>query len=321
MTGTDEFRACFTSSDRQTSAQYRVLASFGCGYAALSPRGLPCLLIPLVDLPADVAGRQSAGCELLAYAELLFSLEGRTWRTAAAALHCTDLELLDTFSVLAIDIAESQQVQPSWATVLAQVQRWFALLRPRGRMSVEAELGLWGELWFLSRATRIDQLFAAWRGPEGDETDFFLDSVGAEVKTSTSLHRHYVSQRQLTDADTSPDRWMLSLCVKADPSVGESATLGGLIDGLLSRIADKPAALRALGAAGYSPLDRGQYGKAYVPLHEPTWFALSLVPRVRAADKGVSALRYQITLEDTPAALPAAATRLWQHFHGYPYTS
>lgn len=74
-------------------------------------------------------------------------------------------------------------------------EAWESLLARRTRLTPEKELGLIGELWFLSHlAEKIGsgKAVAAWKGPKAEEHDFGLSAIDLEVKTTRSESRHHM---------------------------------------------------------------------------------------------------------------------------------
>src|SRR5262249_33945285 len=132
------------------------------------------------------------------------------------------------------------------------------------------------------------------------------------------LHRvHYVSQSQVDAPVGSNESWVISIWVKIDPAT--SLTVPLLADRILDRASDRGDALRRLVRAGYSPVQRSGYATSFVLLAEPEWYATNDIPRVRAADPGVSQLRYRITLDQAARADRPLADALSLHFHGHVY--
>lgn len=309
-------RACWSAPSRSAGDDYALLAKVYGAYAARSQLGLPTLVVPLTAGDVPTVGRRASGCELLGHSSIRFVYEGREWTGPAAALICTDADLVDAFAVLATDVARRVQGGATWPGLVTAVEEWQTLLSPRGKLSQEAELGLWGELWFLAQSSDLGRLLAAWRGPEGDVTDFFLDGKAAEVKTSRSCRQHHVSQSQVGSPTGANEAWMVSIWVKADPA---GTTVPALVDRILTRAPDRAEALRCLARAGYSPGDRNNYDAGFAVLAEPEWYAASEIPRVRAIDPGVSHLRYRVSLDETRRADKKMASRLWRLFHGHEY--
>lgn len=297
---------------------YTLLAEVEGAFAGRSKTGLPALVFPVADVGAMPSGRRAAGCELVGHASTEFDFRDRRFLGPAAALLCIDPDLVDAFVVLALDVAKRfRQSDGSWRSMLALVEEWQSLLAPRGQPNAEMEMGLWGELWFLSRSLDVDALLAGWCGPDGDNTDFFLGSKGAEVKTSRNRHQHFVSMTQVDAPVGGREAWFLSIWVKPDPV--SSTTVATLGEGILSRVANKGDALRRLLRAGYSPSERNSYATSFTILDEPEWFAAPDVPRVRAVDAGVSHLRYRVALDGTRRAETPASDSLWRHFNGRLY--
>ncbi|MDI1484349.1 PD-(D/E)XK motif protein [Polyangium sp. y55x31] len=301
-----------------STTDYTLLADLGHAYAACSREGFPTLVVELSDIPAFAAGRRAAGFELVPHRALQFAHAGRQWTAPAAVLLCKDPELVDAFTVLAADVhSRLLASRPSWANIVSVVEEWQSLMAPRGRPSVEAEVGLWGELWLLVSSAAPDRLLAGWRGPDRDASDFFLDGRAAEVKTSRHRRQHHVSLSQVLEPVGDKRAWLLSLWVGIDPIRGR--TVPALVDKILERVADPALALRRLLTAGYSPADRNAYEGSFVVLAEPEWYRVTDVPRVRAADPEVSRLRYVVSLDEGRCVPASEAKELWNHFLGHDY--
>jgi hypothetical protein len=279
-------------------SDYTLLEAFGRSFVALSKSGAPALLFPLAAVPTAIA-RSSAGCTLRPSAEVEFEFAGKSWRQPGAALECDDAMLVETFTVLAGDIAtrvSSLPTKTTWSHLVAAFDDWQRLLASRERLSPEGELGLWGELWFIGQAREPDRLIDAWRGPDGAPIDFLLNGIGAEVKASRRRLVHFISQAQVERPVGDYDAYFVSLWVGTDPERGES--LGVIAQRLLTHSKDPSVFLRALLKAGYSEGDRSLYSTRFALLEGPAWFRDDSVPRVRQADDGVSNLRYLASFDD-----------------------
>jgi hypothetical protein len=299
-------------------ADYRLLTDLGGSFAARTQAGQVALLVPLPDMPSVAVGRRAAGCELLPHGSIRIAHDGRAWSAPAAALVCLDPELLESFAVLAADIvARASSNSQTWASIVDIVDQWQALLAPNGRPSAEAEIGLWGELWFIAGASEIGHLLAGWRGPERDMADFFLDGVAVEIKTSRTDKQHHVSFAQVTSPVGSYPAWLLSLWVKEDPR--STLTVPVLADRIMERAPRPIEALRRMAQAGYKPADHAQFQTHYALLDEPAWFDMAQVPRIHGMDSGVSQVRYRMTLDERHQANTSVADGLWRHFLGHDY--
>lgn len=310
-------RACWASGlGDAVGDDYTLLTEVDGAFAARSQQGLPTLVVPLTGGEDPATGRRASGCDLLGHSSIRFSYEGKEWIGRAGALICTDAELVDAFAVLAVDVARRVREDPTWAALVAAVEEWQTLLAPRGKLAIEAEIGLWGELWFIERSADITRALGAWRGPDGDACDFFVAGKAAEVKTSRTRHQHYVSQSQVDAPVGEAEAWLISIWVKTDPA---GTTVPDLVDRILMRVPDRADALKRFARAGYSPGDRQSFKLGFTVLSEPVWYAASDIPRVRSADTGVSDLRYRISLDGIRRADADVAGRLWRHFHGHEY--
>jgi hypothetical protein len=293
---------------------YRIATAVGPAFLARGRSGTPTLLIPLDVAPVTV-GRRGGGFSLNPATRVAFEYAGRRWEQAAAALECTESELVDTFLVLVLDISRrlaSAATDVTWPTILAWVEEWQMLLARRAVLTPEQQLGLWGELWVISKAANPDRLVVAWRGPEGEAVDFFVDGVALDVKVSRRAHVHHVSQRQIDSPVGLHKAYLLSIWVGVEPVRGTS--LAELVDATVGKVSDAPALLRQIALLGYTPLDRDQYATRFIPLDTPRWFRAEDVPRVRTIDAGISQVRYVVTLDIDRSLADDLASGLWRHF-------
>lgn len=312
--------ACFADPGRGVAdVDYLLLDTFEKAHGARARDGSAALVVPLSEIPSAATGRRTSGCELVGHQAVVLNLPNGKQTCAAAALVCRDSDLLNVFAVLCEDIVAKTSSECSWRTIVSAVDEWMNLLTPKGRPSDERELGMWGELWFVEGSQDVQRMLAGWRGPERDAVDFFVEGISIDVKTSRKRQQHFVSQSQVDSPVGDYAAWLLSIWVKTDPGLGR--TVPQLVDAIIDAAPDRADALRQIVGAGYSPTDRAAYTSRFVALEEPGWFAANKVPRVRAADPGVSKLRYQVELSDELRANQQDARKLWVHFHGTPYES
>lgn len=306
--------AAVAAAPLDVATHYKIAADLGPAFLARARSSAPTMLVPLPIAGAGV-GRRGGGFSLTPATRVAFDFGGRRWEQPAATLECTDVELVDAFLVLVVDVVrrlKSARGEVSWSIILGWVEEWQALLGRRFVMTPEQQLGLWGELWILANAAAPDSLIAGWRGPDRDAMDFLYDGVGLEVKVSRKAHVHHVSQRQVDRPVGVHDAYLLSIWVAPEPARGVSVS--ELVETLIARVADGPFLLRQIALTGYSPIDRDQYAVRYVPLEPPRWFRADDVPRVRAVDPGVSQVRYVVGLDPDKSLDSSIATGLWHHF-------
>jgi hypothetical protein len=311
-------RMAFGSLSKLTdqATDYQITHSINYAYVGRSRSGAPTLLIPLRNASSGPS-RSGGGFSLIPAQRVAYSFLERRWEQASAALECTDSRLLETFIVLCADLLarlKAAEGLADWAAVTKWVDEWQALLGKKALLTPEQELGLWGELWVVAQSASPDRFINAWRGPERENVDFFLDGIGVEVKTSRREHAHFVSQKQIIQPVGDFDAYVLSIWAAPEPVRGKSIV--ELADDIMSKASDGLSFLKHLGRLGLSPYDRDQYRTRFIALRTPKWFSVEFVPRVRAADEGVSNLRYQITLDVESAVDEVSAESLWQRLIG-----
>jgi hypothetical protein len=306
--------AAATSPPANHASDYRIATPLCDSYLALGRTELPCLLVPLSAAGGSI-GRVGGGFKLIPVSRLAFEHADRYWEQPAAVLECTDCALSETFIVLAREIAHKLKLSGkanTWASLAAMVEEWQTLLGHRTTLSLESQIGLWGELWFLRNARMVDALLGAWRGPENKTIDFFYDGIGLEVKTSQRAHVHHVSLQQVTDPYGQRETYVASLWVEVDPVQGTS--LNEMVDSLLQRVSDPTALLRIIANVGYSTLHRELYTQRLTLVDPPLWFRTEDFPRIREMDRGISQVRYVVSLDIQNALDPPRGMQLMRHF-------
>jgi hypothetical protein len=206
---------------------------------------------------------------------------------------------------------------------------WRSILTERSRMSATAEIGLFGELLVLQAviATGVAGP-TAWRGAVGEEHDFGLPDVDAEIKTTTGERRqHWVhGLGQLAGTGATP-LWVVSLQItRAGDGYGH--TLPELIDAVLASV-DKPKhdlIIKNLAEVGWREDARDLFDERWRLRSAP--LALEVddsLPRLthavlKRADLDTSGLRqvtYEIDLTDkAPVAPPPSLATILSAMNG-----
>lgn len=301
----------------EDSSDYRIAASLGAAFLARNRSGHVTLLVPLPQ-PGGAVGRSGGGFTLSSAPQVAFSYDGRNWDQASAILECTDGKLADAFLVLILDLSRRIEAilgDITWPLILTWVEEWQYLLARKNLLAPEQQLGLWGELWVIARASNADRLFGAWLGPDQDPIDFFYDAIGLEVKTTRRANVHHVSQTQVDRPRGEFATYFLSMWVGIDPKQGVS--LAEQVDQLLNKVSDPATFLRRLAQVGYTPYDCTEYDTKFLVLEEPKWFRAGDIPRVHEIDEGVSQVKYVVTLDTDDSLDSERSLALRRHFWGH----
>ena len=220
----------------------------------------------------------------------------------------------DIFGTLVDDmIATVAKATTAAASVRAFVARFIAWQRFLERAGLTglgslAQLGLYGELWFLQSRllTWLDHegAVAAWAGPSGANQDFQPEGVGIEVKctaTKLPLRVHIQSERQLDGTGMRS----LYLCVFTfDVRDGSEHTLPKLIQEVRSMLADDIVAAQSfderLLGMGYQDADAERYAHRTYTMRDERLFRVDQgFPRVAEADvpHGVAEVMYSVFVD------------------------
>lgn len=215
--------------------------------------------------------------------------------------------------------------------VLAKWRRFWSGVN-QGLLSKEQQLGLFGELWFLSRwlapcvgSARAVQL---WRGPAGARNDFETLGVAIEVKTTGKLDPTYLIHglEQLLEP---PGGALFLFCLSVRDESSGVESLPALIQEVRGKLSEDFAALSTfdsmLYASGYDDQYATEYGRLVLRIRSEGLYRVQpgfprLVPDSIAGGlpPGVSAVNYEFRPDAATswliAAAPAAADAFLKDF-------
>lgn len=279
--------------------KYRLTPLGGSLYVGFSPEGLPCVVSTLRDEKKLPRGRETRGLSLVFHE--LFHVKGGDLDLTApcAVLVCLDPALVQAFAVLTDGLlaleCRGSSSKPWSAVILEYIEEWQDLLARRYHLGKSEELGLWGELYFLSVLPDPEMGVAGWCGPKGLHFDFSANGIDIDVKTSLVEHEHYFSLDQLVESPSRSDRYVYSIWITEDPAGGMS--LMDMVNTIRSRVVDRVAFERKLYCTGFSDSDR--YEDRYSVLSTKL-VRTCHVPRVRCVDPGVAKVRFSACLRNLP---------------------
>ena len=188
-----------------------------------------------------------------------------------------------------------------------------ALLDEQGVLSVEKQIGLFGELLVLQQFLLAGgpPMISCWTGPLGESHDFRLPGYEFEVKTATGRRRIHTING-LTQSVPSPGSALTFVSIQlAVAGAGEGSTLPGLIvqiEDLLAGNAAKSAAFASgLSGAGYRPMDAPAYARVWklrspmmlVPVDAafPSLNPDLLIPAMGASYGRLEEISYKVNLD------------------------
>lgn len=154
----------------------------------------------------------------------------RTWLDVSARSHHEELFSLIVNKVLFAIRVEGRDPAIAIDKIIDEMR---AALRPVAPdLSPGEQIGLFGELWVLSRVlfpTVGSQSCHVWSGPDGERHDFAGQGVHVEVKTTTrSEPKHEISRFDQLRAP--PGKRLLFVSVLLERSLGGAETLADRID-------------------------------------------------------------------------------------------
>lgn len=243
-----------------------------------------------------------------------------------AALDTIAVELVD-----ALDAGASIGRVRLAQNVLAKWRRFWSGVS-QGMLSKEQQLGLFGEVWFLSRwlspSIGVAKAVKMWRGPAGARNDFETRNVGIEVKTTGRADAsHTIHGLDQLSEPPNGSLFLYSLCVRDEASGIE--TLPRVVDEMRGRLCDDYALLSQfesiLYAAGYDDRVASEYSKLVLRVRGEALYRVAagfprLVPNsiVGGIPPGINSVSYEVRLDSATdwilATTPAAAATLLSDF-------
>jgi hypothetical protein len=264
----------------------------------------------LLQCSADSA--KAADPPALSGMSIGFLLQDRRGGTGAFVLRLNEPEHADVFHALCLDmLAHAATAGTEGDAVVAIIQRawrWHFLLRKGrdGRLSVEEQKGLMGELLFMDEVL-IDTFGAAptvdaWTGPLGAAKDFTFGAVAVEIKACRMSRGPVIrisSEFQLDEADVAALFLGVIDISSGDREGGGSATLPEMVARVEARVTrDAPALLQQfqirLLAVGYRAED--DYPERWSVGNLSLHVVAGTFPRLTPATipSAVGAVRYSI---------------------------
>jgi hypothetical protein len=200
-------------------------------------------------------------------------------------------------------LKRSPRVLRTLANHLLKWQSFFREYGPTG-LSSEAQRGLFGELWFLKTTILpnmpLSSALRAWRGPERQPHDFHLPGGHLEVKVNgkSDWDRIQVSNEQQLDDSNASSLFLLVLNLDSEQPGGLSLpALVGEIRTVVStdRVASEIFE-RKLIEDGYVSVHESEYSAVYTVVEQSLFAVVDGFPRIVRPSKGVSKVRYELSL-------------------------
>lgn len=283
--------------------------------------------------PSELAERTSKG---IAVQTVELRVDGeRTERFVEIA--CLESQGYAALDTIAVELVQALMAGASIGrvrlvqNVLAKWRRFWSGVN-QGVLSKEQQLGLFGELWFLSRwlcptvgAAKAVQM---WRGPTGARNDFEVQGMAIEVKTTGRLDSTHVIHGldQLLEPP-SGTLFLYSLSVRDEASGTDS--LPKMVNEMRGRLASDVQVLMqfdaSVYAAGYDDRLASEYAKLVLRIRDEGLYRVTdgfprLVPTSISGGlpAGLSAVTYELNLDAAAAWLlartPIAAAQLMVDF-------
>ncbi len=215
--------------------------------------------------------------------------------------------------------------------VLSKWRRFWSGV-PTNSLGIEQQVGLFGEIYFLSRwlcnALTPSKAVGAWRGPGGARNDFELPGLAIEAKATKRVDAaHIIHGLDQLLEPTGGALLMFGLCVRDEASATDN--LPSLVAEMRGKLSDDSEALSAfetlLYMAGYDDRLEADYAKLMLRVRSEALYRVTdgfprLVPSSIAGGlpAGIDSVTYELRLDSAAAWMvagtPSAAAKLLEDF-------
>lgn len=219
----------------------------------------------------------------------------------------------DVFSTLGEDlinkIADISDEDRLVKKIVSRLEKWKLLFEKIGRqgLSEEAQMGLFGELYFLrkflNRSEDQDYCVNSWRGTEKAVQDFQFADWAVEVKTTHGKNQQkiYISNERQLDISLVPNIFLIHLSLELREGFGES--LNQIVLDLNNTLSKNPAAFSVFNLklleAGYFEHHREYYENTGYSIRQENIYKVTTdFPKITESmiPPGVGDVRYSLVI-------------------------
>ena len=222
-------------------------------------------------------GTPEAGYQRSAGYLIKLCAPSETWRFATIACD------------LAWNLGADQEAFASANSIDEFITEW-ADLFACNQMRREDSIGLWGELWTLSRFALCDRGVACWTGPLRTPFDFTGNGLRLEVKTSIGTSVARFGAEQLSSPK---DAFTLFVRTSEDPIDG--LNLDDLVEFISKSLTSNTRFYGLLGRVGYFP---GANADLRLDVEEALLLRNEQIPIPMSSDPRVRSIRFSVSIDD-----------------------
>lgn len=279
-------------------------------FAALDHSGGKHLLVQVDDEAITPEDKQSQGVHLVR-----IEVGGPDGTQEFLDLACLEPRLEMVFDRLVEDVLSriDHGVESPVEAIRSALDDWRALLRRSTDLRVMTVIGLCGEFEVLRLLGRTNPRAAlsSWNGPEHKVHDFSAGGDAIEVKATASLEGNSVSIHGLDQLDETTVHGDLYLAVAHCREDELAPSLDGRIDSLVAEGFPRSELISKAAQAGYVYEAPTSINTRYAVKSLKWWHVTGELPRMRridvpSAEKGLSAVQYQLNLDAAPPQLDEA---------------
>jgi hypothetical protein len=277
--------------------------------ALKKPGNAHCLLMEVnqKSVPRGVHYPQSSCFEVFAN-----TVSSRSINKVRLTLILKDTQYSDVFDALILDqvkhISSKENQREATREFVSRLAKWQSFFQnfPEG-LSIEAQKGLYGELWFL-RNVLIPKLgeynsIFSWTGPSGTNQDFQIPNYAIEIKTTSGMKNevHISNKRQLDNIGL---RKLYLGHLSVEARLGGTQSLNDLIDDIKKLLHENCETCTSmfeenLMESGFLDVHRSRYGDMKYTIRETNYYDVkNNFPRIVETNlmHGIGEVHYSIDL-------------------------
>lgn len=229
-------------------------------------------------------------------------------------LRLTKPAFSDVFDVVANDaigsLLQSRNEPEGFDAFIGRIADWQAFLDrlPNQGLSEPAQMGLFGELWFLGDfllpCINQDRAVRAWTGPDAASKDFIFNGFAVEIKTTSPRQPVRIQVANELQLDASGLSSLYLFCLLLERATADGMTLPDIVKHVRSQFTSNSVAAAVLAQrliqAGYLDSDAEHYTTRFALRSQLCYQVGDEFPRIIGGDlrPGVGDVRYSIGLSE-----------------------
>lgn len=231
--------------------------------------------------------------EITSFQDGFLQIRNTKQRCSFLVIENTEESTIERFLDLVVQIIQetkrNQRVFKSPQELIQYIETWAQLFKNEVSKKSEEILGLYGELYFISKSTNPLRTFSMWKSPSRSRFDFTVGKTYLDIKTSTVGSIHHFDLEQVKRED-GMQKYICSILCKASDKDGTN--ISDIIK-LLKKYINKETLYSAILKRG--PVGWHRFQKRYF-VEGVNVFSADDIPQPQILTDSISDVKFKVSL-------------------------